>query len=244
MPDFAFSDVDAAALLIQLRSFTDEKLPASYISTPSNAQALRVAGMGLFERYNCLGCHNLAGQGGTIAPNLAYEGSKVRGDWLLSFLKQPHQIRPLMQARMPTFPLTEQEAVNVRDYIMMAFLDDRVPKVAQVAHTITPELAAQGEKLYWEKYPCFTCHQIQGKTGGAAVGPDLTDAWKRLNPDWMVQWIKNPQAFDPASLMPNLGVSDDEAVALVAYLENVSRQMTAQADSGTAGQISPASASQ
>jgi cytochrome c1 len=72
----------------------------------------------------------------------------------------------------------------------------------------------------------------------------LTDAWKRLNPDWMVQWTKNPQAFDPASLMPNLGVSDAEAVALVAYLESVSRQMTAQADSGTAGQISPAPTSQ
>ena len=66
------------------------------------------------------------------------------------------------------------------------------------------------------------------------MGPDLTDAWKRLNPDWMVQWIKNPQAFDPASLMPNLGVADAEAIALVAYLENVSRQMTAQAGSGTA----------
>lgn len=240
MPDFAFADADASALLVQLRSFTDERLPASYVSTPSDVQALRVAGVGLFEKYNCLGCHNLAGQGGTIAPNLAYEGSKVRSDWLLSFLKQPHQIRPLTQARMPTFPLTEQEAVNVRDYIMMAFLDERVPKVGQVAQTITPELAAQGEKLYWEKYPCFTCHQIQGKTGGAAVGPDLTDAWKRLNPDWMVQWIKNPQAFDPASLMPNLGVPDAEAVALVAYLESVSRQMTAQADSGTAGKIPPA----
>ena len=32
-----------------------------------------------------------------------------------------------------------------------------------MAQAITPELAAQGEKLYWEKYPCFTCHQIQGK---------------------------------------------------------------------------------
>jgi cytochrome c2 len=100
-------------------------------------------------------------------------------------------------------------------------------------------LAAQGEKLYWEKYPCFTCHQIQGKTGGAAVGPDLTDAWKRLNPEWMVQWIKNPQAFDPATLMPNLGVPDAEAIALVAYLESVSRQVTAQADAGTGGKITP-----
>jgi mono/diheme cytochrome c family protein len=240
MPDFAFSDADASALLVLLRSFTDETLPASYVSRPSEEEALRVVGMGLFEKYNCLGCHHVAGQGGNIAPNLAYEGSKARSEWLLSFLKQPHKIRPLMQARMPTFPFSEQEAVNLRDYLMTAFLDERVPKAAQVAQAITPDLAAHGEKLYWEKFPCFTCHQVQGKTGGAAVGPDLTDAWKRLNPDWMVQWIKNPQAFDPATLMPNLGVSDAEALALVAYLESVSRQMTAQADSGTGGNTMPA----
>jgi mono/diheme cytochrome c family protein len=239
MPNFGFSDENATALLTFLKSFADERLPTSYMSTPSEVEALRIAGTGLFEKYNCLGCHHLAGQGGTIAPNLAYEGSKARGDWLLSFLKQPHQIRPLMQARMPTFPLTEQEAVDLRDYIMTAFLDERVPKAAQVAQAITPDLAAQGEKLYWEKYPCFTCHQIQGKTGGAAVGPDLTDAWKRLNPDWMVQWIKNPQAFDPATLMPNLGVADTEAIALVAYLESVSRQMTAQAEPGPEGGTIP-----
>jgi cytochrome c1 len=55
----------------------------------------------------------------------------------------------------------------------------------------------------------------------------------------MVQWIKNPQAFDPASLMPNLGVSDAEASALVAYLEQVSRQMTAQAGSETPASPAP-----
>ena len=192
-------------------------------------------GTELFEKYNCLGCHHIAGQGGNIAPNLAYEGSKARGEWLLSFLKQPHKIRPLMQARMPTFPLPEEEAVQSARLHHDGVRDERVPKGAQVAQAITPELAAQGEKLYWEKYPCFTCHQIQGKTGGAAVGPDLTDAWKRLNPEWMVQWIKNPQAFDPATLMPNLGVADAEAIALVAYLESVSRQMTAQAGSGAGG---------
>jgi len=122
---------------------------------------------------------------------------------------------------------------------MTTLLDERVPLGAQVAQAITSDLAADGEKLYWEKYPCFTCHQIQGKTGGAAVGPDLTDAWKRLNPEWMVLWIKNPQAFDPASLMPNLGVSDAEAIALVAYLESISRQMTAQADPGPDGKRMP-----
>jgi mono/diheme cytochrome c family protein len=239
MPNFAFSDENAAALLVLLRSFAGERLPPSYLSTPSEPEAVRLAGLELIEKYNCLGCHHVAGEGGNIAPNLAYEGSKARGDWLLSFLKQPHKIRPLQQARMPTFPLSDQEAVSLRDYIMAVYTDERVPPVSQVAQMITPDLAAQGEKLYWEKYPCFTCHQIQGKTGGAAVGPDLTDAWVRLNPDWMVQWIRNPQAFDPASLMPNLGVTEAEAVALVAYLEEVSRQITAQAGPGGGGRGVP-----
>jgi mono/diheme cytochrome c family protein len=239
MPDFAFSDADASALLVLLRSFTDERLPASLMSTPADAKALRIAGAKLFEKYNCWGCHHRAGQGGTIAPNLAYAGSKMRPEWLLGFLRQPYKIRPLMQARMPTFSFTAEEATTLRDYIMAAFVDERVSRGPQVAHVSTPDLAAQGEKLYWEKYPCFTCHQIQGKAGGAAVGPDLTDAWRRLNPDWMVPWIKNPQAFDPATLMPNLGVSDAEASAIVAYLESVSRQMTAQAVGGS-GLLVPA----
>jgi mono/diheme cytochrome c family protein len=228
MPNFAFADDDASALLVLLRSFTDETLPASYISVPTAEKALRVAGEQLFAKYNCLGCHHVAGQGGTIAPNLAYEGSKARGEWVLSFLKQPHMIRPIMTARMPTFPMTDQEAVTLRDYIMTVFIDPRVPTVPQVAQSLTPDLAAQGEKLYWEKYPCFTCHQIQGKAVGAAVGPDLTDVWKRLNPDWIVQWIKNPQAFEPATIMPNLGLTDGEATAIAAYLESLSKQMAAR----------------
>jgi mono/diheme cytochrome c family protein len=235
MPDFAFADDDAAALLVLLRSFTGESLPTDYVRTPSDEVALRVAGQQIVDKYHCLGCHNLAGQGGTIAPNLAYEGSKVRDDWLLGFLKEPHTIRPLMQARMPTFPFIGQEVTTVRDYIMTTFVDARVPKVSQVAQALTDDMAAQGEKLYWEKYPCFTCHHIQGKAGGAAVGPDLTEAWRRLNPDWMVQWIKNPQAFEPATMMPNLGLSDAEATAIVAYLESLSRHMAAEAAHGPGG---------
>jgi mono/diheme cytochrome c family protein len=235
MPNFAFADEDASALLVLLRSFTDEKLPSTYISVPAGEKALRVAGQRLLAKYNCLGCHHIGDQGGTIAPNLAYEGSKVRGEWLLSFLKQPHTIRPLMTARMPTFPLQDQEAATVRDYIATALTDPRVPKLSQVAQTLTPEMAVQGEKLFWEKYPCFTCHQIQGRAGGAVVGPDLTEAWRRLNPDWMVQWIKNPQAFEPATIMPNLGLSDAEATAIVAYLESLAKQIAAQATPTSSG---------
>lgn len=238
MPDFAFSDEDASALVVLLRSFTDETLPRNYVEIPSEERALRVAGQQLMTKHNCLGCHNVGGQGGTIAPDLAFEGSKVLGDWLLGFLKEPHMLRPILQARMPTFPLAEQEATTLRDYVMTAFVDTRIPKPSRVASMLTDEMARQGEKLYWEKHICLTCHQVQGKGAPAALGPDLTQAWKRLNPDWMVEWIKNPQAFDPKTIMPNLGLSDEDAIAIVAYLESLSRKMTAGVGPETRGSSS------
>ena len=182
MPDFAFSDADASALLVQLRSFTDERLPASYISTPSDAQALRVAGMGLFDKYNCLGCHNLAGQGGTIAPNLAYEGSKVRGDWLLSFLKQPHQIRPLTQARMPTFPLTAPEAANLRDYIMLAFLDERVPKAAPGGANHHPRAGGAGREALLGEVPLLYLPSNPGENRWSCDGTRFDGCLEALEP--------------------------------------------------------------
>jgi cytochrome c1 len=48
----------------------------------------------------------------------------------------------------------------------------------------------------------------------------------------MVQWIKNPQAFEPATMMPNLGVSDTEVMAIMAYFESLTRQMAAEAAPG------------
>jgi cytochrome c1 len=42
----------------------------------------------------------------------------------------------------------------------------------------------------------------------------------------MIQWIRNPQSFEPASIMPNLGLSEEEATAIVSYLESLARQVT------------------
>jgi len=58
----------------------------------------------------------------------------------------------------------------------------------------------------------------------------------------MVQWIKNPQAFEPTTMMPNLGLSDAEATAIVAYLESLSRQVAAEAAHGPRGDAPSGSA--
>ena len=40
-------------------------------------------------------------------------------------------------------------------------------------------------------------------------------------PDDVKRWIMNPQALKPGTAMPNLGLSDDDATKIVAFLETL-----------------------
>jgi len=66
---------------------------------------------------------------------------------------------------------------------------------------------------------CFACHQV-GEEGGR-VGPDLTRAGYLYKPEWLYVWIRNPQYARPHTKMPNLGINEEQAQALIAYLEGL-----------------------
>lgn len=77
------------------------------------------------------------------------------------------------------------------------------------------------------QYMCVTCHTIPGTVNGTPnVGPPLDGIASRryiggvlLNtPDNMVRWLSNPQAVDPMSGMPNLGLREQDARDIAAYL--------------------------
>lgn len=78
------------------------------------------------------------------------------------------------------------------------------------------KLAEKGKTLYEDKYGCHACHAIGAK--GGIVGPELDRAGFRLNASWVYRWIKYPQAMKPHTKMPNLGVADEDALAVTAYL--------------------------
>ena len=70
-----------------------------------------------------------------------------------------------------------------------------------------PLLPDSGQKLVGTDYfNCFSCHQ-QGdrKPEGPPEGwaPDLGMARMRLNPEWIVRWLHNPQAVQPGTKMPS-----------------------------------------
>ena len=56
-----------------------------------------------------------------------------------------------------------------------------------------------------EKLKCQQCHvlgAIPKDQPTANLAPDLRMAPDRLNPDWILQWLKNPAAILPGTRMP------------------------------------------
>jgi cytochrome c1 len=76
-------------------------------------------------------------------------------------------------------------------------------------------------------YGCGGCHEIPGiDQATGEVGPSLHDlaATRYIagtlpnTPDNLIRWIEDPQGVQPGTLMPNLGVSDQAAKDIAAYL--------------------------
>jgi len=84
----------------------------------------------------------------------------------------------------------------------------------------------RGAKLI-TRYRCGACHVIPGiENANGLVGPPLMFFSKRTfiagevpnQPENLVQWIKSPQSIEPGTAMPALGLNDQEARDVAAYL--------------------------
>jgi mono/diheme cytochrome c family protein len=86
--------------------------------------------------------------------------------------------------------------------------------------------AGRGKRIL-AQYACQSCHRIPGVTGSEVdVGRPLDDLAKRRiiagslpnSQENLMRWIRNPQAIDPDAAMPNMGVSERDALDISAYL--------------------------
>jgi len=82
-------------------------------------------------------------------------------------------------------------------------------------------------KQEMQMYGCGSCHEIPGVPAAhGAVGPPLSGMGKRAyvagklpnEPDNLIYWIQHPQSVWPGNAMPNLGVTDQDARDIAAYL--------------------------
>lgn len=85
---------------------------------------------------------------------------------------------------------------------------------------------ARGAELL-RGYTCGGCHVIPGVSGAdGQVGPPLTDWVERQyiagaiwnSPENLIVWLMDPQAVEPGTAMPDMGVTEEEARHMAAYL--------------------------
>ncbi len=224
MPDFQFTDRERFSLLTYLASLSEEKPPAEYLRELPPAVPYRPEGRfgDLAAELNCLVCHAIRGQGGSLAPDLTREGSRVRGDWLRRFLDQPNTIRLFLEERMPRFRLSRGDVELLATYIENVLVDPNVPKTVLPPSEITANLVKKGRDLFYETYACDSCHQI-GASGGA-IGPDLTLAAERLTEGWIYTWLRDSRSLEPEAREPAYNLPDEEARAITAFLLTLNGQ--------------------
>lgn len=77
------------------------------------------------------------------------------------------------------------------------------------------------------EYGCASCHAVQGVPSvREGVGQNLHDFSNRLylagqqpnRPEELIRWIQHPQHVVPGTLMPDLGVTDQDARDIAAFL--------------------------
>ena len=95
--------------------------------------------------------------------------------------------------------------------------------------TVSVGNARRGRHLVLQ-YGCDVCHEIPGVVGASMpVGPPLDHMGQHSfiggvlqnTSGNMVRWIRAPQAFVPDGAMPDLGVTDRDAIDIAAYLESL-----------------------
>lgn len=103
---------------------------------------------------------------------------------------------------------------------------------SEPAQAPATEAAAAGARLFQEK-KCGDCHTISGTAADGRKGPDLTHVASRLSsgsggsgisantPAILAQWIGDPQSAKPGNRMPDSHLSNQEAQAVLAYLETL-----------------------
>jgi len=113
---------------------------------------------------------------------------------------------------------------------------------SQKAAAPTDPLAQQGLELFLkgrngagyfgsrQQLACSNCHAVAGTEAAGVIGPNLTHVMSRkafagdifeLNTQNLRQWLADAPKMKPGSDMPNLGLTDQEIDALMAYLQGL-----------------------
>ncbi|TFZ07148.1 c-type cytochrome [Ramlibacter henchirensis] len=219
------------------------------VPPPDLADTRRVRAGAAHYREHCVQCHGAPG----VAPDpLAFGLTPAPANLLAAGRTwQPGEIfwvvkEGIKMTGMPAwvYRLSDEEVWDVVAFVRaMPLLAPR--DYAQLASTLpAPGSAAPSRvaparrgdvaagRLATERYLCVTCHVIPGFVSASHhVGPPLDGMGKRSfiagvlpnTPDNMVRFLLQPQQVDPLTAMPALGMSQQDARDIAAFLATLDK---------------------
>ncbi len=181
----------------------------------------KIAALHTLAQFNCLACHTREGIGGPdaardahfkmnskldlgeegrIPPVLDHAGDKLRPEAIAKIVGSGElHVRPYMATRMPTF--TPQQTQLIARQLIEA---DR--KAGSAISAFSTQAVQDGRQLAGTKngLACITCHNLAGHDSLSIHAVDLATSHQRLNGDWFVRYLGNPQTFNARTRMPAL----------------------------------------
>jgi mono/diheme cytochrome c family protein len=204
------------------------------------------------RQLNCFACHERDGRGGAgpkrrayfeieghidlgdegrIPPPLTGVGRKFKATWLNKVLGGTGDVRPHMLVRMPVFP----DAVAGLLPAGFARADELIARPDDAVFGETSSLVAAGRELL--DTGCVQCHPVRGERLPGVVGIDLDGVAARVEPQWFLDFLRNPAALKNRTRMPTFfpngrsanqtlldGDVDRQIAAMWAYIKDAARQ--------------------
>jgi mono/diheme cytochrome c family protein len=186
-------------------------------------------GRRLIAEYGCYNCHKIKGWEGLpkSGPILTKISSKISKEFAKNWIWSPRVFNP--KSRMPSFfgqsnnSSPEFMKKNMAEVNAMVDYIWAKSKDYQAVYRYNVGNAENGKELIGS-IGCIGCHQVEGiessLKSGTKFGPYLTGLGSKLDPDWLVTWLKKPNHYNPNSRMPSLRLTDSEANDIATYLLN------------------------
>ena len=178
----------------------------------------------MLAESGCFGCHEIKGflDLQKIGPELNQLNVKAKSDWIFRWVRNPKDYNP--HTRMPNFRFSDDDAAAITAFLWKTGSDGSFHPRKGIS---AGGDASRGKGLV-ETVGCKGCHVVaddlrmrQARGFSYDVAPELSRAGSKLDPDWIFEWIKDPRAYRPATRMPNLRLTDQEARDIVAYLSTL-----------------------
>jgi mono/diheme cytochrome c family protein len=185
-------------------------------------------GRQLLARKGCVHCHSVKLADGSVMqptddpPPLNHIAEKTTREWIFAFIKNPQAYAAT--ASMPNFAFSDESARDISAFLIAqstpsGYASKLAAGQAKPATTDASTLA-EGASLYGQSF-CASCHAAQNAGGnlvGGDLGPEITRIGSKVKPEWLAEWIRDPNGYDATTTMPHYRFDDKQVGLLSNYL--------------------------